>query len=156
MRIVESIAIAAPPERVTDLVRDVELHERLSAPIGGRAIGGRTRGRAEAGDRTVWQARFFGVRARVTVETVRVEPGVAVVERIAGPAWRRWPLAAFGHTYRVDRRPGGCVLWDAFTVRLAGGVVGEIATRGLLRRRMTELVRHRLRGLRRAAEAAGA
>ena len=155
MRIVESIAIAAPPERVTRLVRDVDLHARLSAPIGGRAVGGRTRGLAEPGDWTAWRATFFGVPRRVTVETVRVEPGVAVVERMVGPAWRTG-LAAFGHVYRVDARAGGCVLWDAFTVRLAGGTVGEAATRLLLRRTMTRLVRHRLEGVRRAAERAGA
>ena len=147
MRIVESTAIAASPERVTRLVRDVGLHERLSAPIGGRAVGGRTEGLSEPGDRTVWAATFFGVRSRVTVD-----PGVAVVERIAGSVWQRLPLAAFGHTYRVDARPGGCVLWDAFTVRLVGGAVGEAATRLLLQRTMTRLVRHRLDGIRREAE----
>lgn len=152
MRIVESIAIAAPPERVTRLVRSVELHEHTAAPIRGRAVGGRVGGLSEPGDRTRWRATFLGVRASVTVETVHVQPGVAVRERLAGPWWQRLPLAAFGHTYRVDRRPGGCVLWDVFTVRL---VVGEAATRLLLRRRMAALVRHRLAEIRRAAEDRG-
>ena len=149
MRIVESIPIAAPPERVTDLVRNVTLHERTAAPIRGRAVGGRTEGLAEPGDRTTWQATFFGVRSSLTVETVCVEPGVAVVERLARS---RPPLAVFQHTYRADRRPGGCVLWDAFAVRLSGGLVGEAATHLLLRQKMTALVRHRLREIRRVAE----
>ena len=149
VRIVESVPVAAPPERVIDLVRSVDLHERTSAPIRGRAVGGRTGGRAEPGDQTTWRATFFGVRPGLTVETAHIEPGVAVVERLAGS---HLPLAAFGHTYRADRRPGGCVLWDAFTVRLAGGAVGEAATLLLLRRRMTALVRHRLREICRLAE----
>ncbi len=151
MHVVESVSIAAPPERVTDLVRSVALHERTSAPIRGRAVAGRTRGLSEPGDRTTRQATFFGVQSSLNVETVHVEPGVAVVERLAEPHLR-FPLAVFQHTYRVDRRPGGCVLRDAFTVRLSGGVVEEIATRLLLRHKMTALVRHRLREIRRVAQ----
>ena len=152
MRIVESVSLAVPPERVTDLVRSVELHEQTSAPIEGRAAGGRVGGLAEPGDRTTWRATFFGVRANVTVETVAVEPGRAVRERLVGTPAETFPLAAFGHVYRVDARPDGCVLWDTFTVRLVGGALGELATRALLRRRMTALVRHRLAEVRRVAE----
>ena len=151
MRIVESVSIAAPPQRVTDLVRSVDLHAHTSAPIRGHAVGGRTQGLAEPGDCTTWRATFWGIRSSVTVETVRVDPGVAVEEQLAA-SQRRLPLAAFGHTYRVDRRPGGCVLWDTFTVRLVGGAVGEAVTRLLFRRTMTALVRHRLREIQRAAE----
>lgn len=150
MHITESIAIAAPCERVTRLLRSIDLHERTSAPIRGRAVAGRTSGLAEVGDQTVWAATFFGLRSRIRVETVEVEPGRGVVERLAESA--RWPLAAFGHVYRADTRSGGCVLWDVFTVRLAGGPLGALATEALLRRRMTALVRHRLAEIRRVAE----
>jgi len=42
--------IAAPVERVSDLARDIDFHQRSMAHTGERAIGGRTSGRIDAGE----------------------------------------------------------------------------------------------------------
>jgi len=63
--------IAAPAERVFDLARDLDLHQRSLAHTHEEAVAGKTSGLIELGDEVEWRARHLGfvwrLRSRVTV-----------------------------------------------------------------------------------------
>jgi hypothetical protein len=52
--------IAAPIERVFDLARDIDLHERSMAQTDEQAVGGRTTGRIGPGQTVTFRARHLG------------------------------------------------------------------------------------------------
>ncbi|MBV8368353.1 MAG: SRPBCC family protein [Candidatus Eremiobacteraeota bacterium] len=130
--------IGAPPERVFDLSRSVELHLRASGDTGEEAVGGRTSGLMELGDTVTWRARHFGMRQHLT-------------SRITGYDRPRWfrdemvrgPFASLVHDHWFDDENGGTRLRDRFSFAAPLGPVGRLAERLVLRRYMTRLLQTR-------------
>lgn len=58
--------IQAPVERCFDLARSVDLHTVSMARQNEKAVGGRTQGLIELGEKVTWQARHFGITQRLT------------------------------------------------------------------------------------------
>jgi ligand-binding SRPBCC domain-containing protein len=99
--------IAAPVERVFDLARDIDLHQRSMAHAHERAIGGRTSGLIGAGETVTWQARHLGLTWTLTSRIVAFDPPRRFVdEQESGPfAW-------FRHEHRFEPTPGGTRMID--------------------------------------------
>jgi ligand-binding SRPBCC domain-containing protein len=136
--------IRAPLERVFDLARDIELHERSMAHTDERAVAGRTSGRIETGETVTWNARHLGRRWSLTSRVTVFEPPHRFVdEQLAGPfAW-------FRHEHRFEAVPGGTVMIDDWRHAAPFGVIGQIVDvvvlgpllRRLLIRRNAEIAR---------------
>ena len=139
--------IAAPPERVFDLSRSVDLHKRASGDTGEEAVGGRTSGLMELGETVTWRARHFGVWQQLT-------------SRISGydrPRWFRDEMihgafATLEHDHWFDAENGGTRMRDRFVFEAPFGVLGRFAERLFLRSYMTRLLRVRNDALKRVAE----
>jgi uncharacterized protein YndB with AHSA1/START domain len=52
--------IAAPIERVFDLARNIDFHQRSTAHTRERAVGGRTSGLVGLSETVTWRARHLG------------------------------------------------------------------------------------------------
>jgi ligand-binding SRPBCC domain-containing protein len=127
--------VAAPPERVFDLSRSVDLHLRASGETGEEAVGGRTSGLMELGDTVTWRARHFGIRQHLT-------------SRITGYERPRWfrdemvrgAFASLVHDHWFDAENGGTRMRDRFVFAAPLGLLGRLAERLVLRRYMTRLL----------------
>ena len=92
--------IAAPIERVFDLARDVDLHQRSMAATNERAIGGRTSGLIGPGETVTWRARHLGRTWSLTSAITAFERPVRFVdEQTSGP------FASFRHEHRFGPTP---------------------------------------------------
>ena len=140
--------VDAPPERVFDLSRSIDLHRASAGHTGEEAVAGRTSGLIGLGESVTWRARQFGVRQRLTT-------------RISGydrPRWFRDEMvrgafAWFIHDHHFDASPGGGTrMRDVFRFAAPLGPLGWAAERLVLRRYMTRFLQHRNAEIKRTAE----
>lgn len=139
--------IAAPRERVFDLSRSIDLHQRSTEATGEKAVAGRTSGLIGMGETVTWRARHLGVTQQLT-------------SRIAGydrPRWFRDEMvrgafARMEHDHWFDAAEGGTVLRDRFRFAAPLGPLGRIAEALLLRRYMTRFLVARNAAIKHIAE----
>ena len=144
----ETVHVRAPVARCFDLTRSVDLHVDSSPGIAARAVDGRRTGLSTEGDWTVWSARFFGLRFRMTTRIEHFTPPHRFEDRLMRGLLRR-----FTHAYRCDPLPDGtCALSDHLTVEAPFPPFGRLVERLYLQRRMRILVRQRLHAIKTVAE----
>jgi ligand-binding SRPBCC domain-containing protein len=139
--------IAAPRERVFDLARSIDLHQRSLEHTRERAVGGRTSGLIGFGETVTWRARHLGVTQHLT-------------SRISGYDRPRWfqdvmvrgAFASMVHDHWFDEADGGTVLRDIFRFAAPLGPLGRIAEALVLRRYMTRFLSARNAIIKRIAE----
>jgi len=139
--------IAAPPERVFDLSRSIDLHKLSMASSREEVVAGPTSGLIGPGETVTWRARHLGVRQRLTV-------------RISGherPRWFRDELvrgafATMVHDHYFAPVDGGTEMRDVFRFRAPAGPLGRLVERLLLERYMTRLLKDRNDAIKAAAE----
>jgi ligand-binding SRPBCC domain-containing protein len=113
--------IAAAIERVFDLARDIDFHQRSMAYSGERAVAGRTSGLIGAGESVSWRARHFGMTWSLTSRVTELEPPVMFVdEQVSGP------FASFRHAHRFKPTPAGTLMIDDWEHRPRFGLLGRI------------------------------
>jgi ligand-binding SRPBCC domain-containing protein len=106
--IVLETRIAAPPERVFDLSRSVELHLRSTARTGEQAIAGRTSGLFELHDTVTWRAKHLGFWQTLTVAITEYDRPYRFVDEMTRGIFRSMRhehlfLAEHPGTRMVDR-----------------------------------------------------
>lgn len=117
-----STLIDAPPERVFDLSRSVDLHQVSTTWSQERAIAGRTQGLLLAKEQVTWEARHFGIRQQLTSEiTVFDRPHLFVDEMVSGA------FAGFRHEHHFAETDGGCTMTDVFDYTSPLGPLGRLA-----------------------------
>ena len=148
MLIRHEVYVRAPVARCFDLTRSVDLHAASSTDITARAVGGRRTGLSGPGDTTVWSARFFGFRFRLTTIIEHFSSPDRFADRMTHGLLRR-----FSHVYHCRPLPdGGCSLADELTVEVPFVLLGRLLERFYLERRMRYLVRRRLEAIKAVAE----
>ncbi|HVV14498.1 SRPBCC family protein [Amycolatopsis sp.] len=146
-----STAIAAAPRRVFDVSLEVETHTASMGGSGERAIAGVTSGRLRLGDTVTWEARYFGLRWRLTSLISACDPpGYFVDEQVKGP-FKRWRHA---HHFEPDGH-GGTVMRDIVEFAAPLGPLGAVAEVVALNRYLPALIRLRNEHVRAVAEAGG-
>ena len=151
MLIRHEVHVRAPVARCFDLTRSIDLHADSSTDIAARAVGGRRSGLSGPGDTTVWSARFFGLRFRLTTLIENFSPPDHFADRMTHGLLRR-----FSHVYHCRPLPdGGCALADELTVEAPFGPLGRLLERLYLKRRLRHLVRRRLEAIKTVAEGDG-
>ena len=140
--------INAPIERVFDLARDIDFHQRSVAHTAERAIGGRTSGLIAPGETVTWEARHFGRRWTLTSRIVDSDrPRRFIDEQTAGP------FRSFRHEHRFEPAEGGTLMTDDWEHQSPLGPIGRLVDRFVLDRYMRGLLELRNAGLKREAEA---
>lgn len=138
--------IAAPACRVFDLCLDVEAHVRSMSRSRERAIAGRTDGILELGDQVTWRARHFGIPWKMTVRITELDrPRRFVDQQVIGP------FESFRHLHDFEPTRDGTRMTDTIEFVAPFGLVGRLAERLVLERRLRALVEMRNRYLRQAA-----
>lgn len=139
--------IAAASERVFDLARDLDFHQRSLAHTGEEIVGGRRGGLIELGEEVEWQARHLGWRWRLRSRiTVFERPHHFTDAQVHGP------FATFEHRHFFEPVEGGTRMVDEWEHRAPLGALGWLADRLFLARHMKRLLETRNAALKHEAE----
>jgi ligand-binding SRPBCC domain-containing protein len=140
--------IAAPIERVFDLARSIDFHQRSMAHMGEQAVAGRTSGLIGLGETVTWRARHLRRTWSLTSRITAFEPPTRFVdEQVSGPfAW-------FRHEHRFEAVPGGTRVIDDWEHAAPFGPIGKIVDALVLGRLLRRLLAQRNAALVREAEA---
>ncbi len=130
--------ISAPPERVFDLSRSIDLHMAASSPSGERAIAGVTSGLIGPGQSVTWRARHFGVWQELSVRMTAFErPHFFEDEMVKGA------FARMKHRHAFAPEGGGTLMQDTFEWASPLGPLGWLANVLFLKRHMRKFILER-------------
>ena len=142
--------VRAPIERVFDLARDLDFHQRSMKHTGERIVGGRAGGLIELGEDVEWEASHFGIRQRLRSRITAMDrPHTFVDEQVSGP------FRGFVHRHEfavATDDPAVTVMLDRWEHRSPLGPLGRLADALYLDRYMRRLLLVRNAELVREAE----
>jgi ligand-binding SRPBCC domain-containing protein len=143
-----STPIAAPPERVFDLARSIDLHHRSLDWTHEVPVAGRTSGLIGLDEWVTWRAWHLGVRQRLTSRISAFDR-----PRYFQDVMVRGAFAWMEHDHWFDAAPGGgTVLRDEMRFAAPLGILGRAVERLVLRRYMTRFLERRNAVIQRVAE----
>lgn len=146
----ETILIQAPIERCFDLSRSVEVHVlgNIHFQESAVAIGGRTTGLIELGERVTWRAKHFWVWHELTSEITRLETPTYFQDVMVRGIFR-----SMMHDHSFHQLPNGQTeMRDVFAFAAPLLVLGRVAEILFLGRYMRKLLRERNEVIRQVAE----
>ena len=143
--LLETTVIAAPIERCFDLALSIDLEQSVSRRI--RAVGGRTAGIIQLGERVSWELREFGLRISHTSE----------IDAMTRPTYFRDSMvrgkfASYQHDHFFDRKDGDTVMRDVMKFAAPYGALGRLAEFAVLRAHLRYFLRKRNEVIKRVAE----
>ena len=145
--VVETL-IAAPPEVVFDLARDVSAHTRSASFTGERTVQpGRTEGLLELGDIVTFEGVHFGIRQRFTAKIVAFDRPRRFVDELGKAAFK-----AMRHVHEFEPRDGGTLMRDTLDWVSPFGILGVIADKIAVERHMRDFVTRKQLALKELAE----
>ena len=139
--------IAAPPERVFDLARSIDLHRKSMAHTGEEAIAGTVSGLIGLDETVTWKARHLGktrvLRSRIT----EMKPPFSFTDEMVDGDFR-----SIRHEHHFKRIDNGTLLIDLFHFESPFGVMGRLLNRIYLTNYMKNLLELRNNAIQEYAE----
>jgi ligand-binding SRPBCC domain-containing protein len=139
--------IAAPRERVFDLARDLDFHQRSMRHTGERIVGGKRGGLIELGEEVEWEARHFGLALRLRSRVTALDRPRSFTDEQA-----RGPFAHFAHRHTFVDEGDATRMIDDWEHSAPLGILGRAVDAALLGRYMRRLLELRNDALRIEAE----
>lgn len=128
-------SIAAPPDRVFDIARSVDVHQTSLTHTNERAVGGVTSGLMALGDEVTWEARHFGITQRLTVRITSFERPIQFQDIMVAGAFKRMI-----HDHEFIAQASGTLMADRFEFESPLGILGWFFDRIVLRNYMCRLL----------------
>jgi ligand-binding SRPBCC domain-containing protein len=148
MPIIElSTLIGAPPERVFDLTRSIDAHQRTTGGTEERAVAGVTSGLIGMNDEVTWEGRHFGIRQRLAVRVSAFDRPRHFQDVMISGAFKRMI-----HDHKFAEHPSGTQMCDRFEFTSPLGLLGRMADRLFLEGYMRRFLIGRNERLKRLAE----
>ena len=139
--------VAAPPERVFDLSRSIELHKKSMAHTGEVAIAGTTNGLIGLDETVTWKAKhLFKTRVLRSKITAMKRPLSFTDEMMDGD------FRSLRHEHHFKRIDNGTLLIDLFHFETPYGGLGRLANQLFLTGYLKNLLEQRNRLIREYAE----
>jgi ligand-binding SRPBCC domain-containing protein len=139
--------VAAPPERVFDLARSIDLHRKSMAHTGEEAIAGTTSGLIGLDETVTWKAKHLGktrvLRSRIT----EMKPPFSFTDEMVDGDFR-----SIRHEHHFKRIDNGTLLIDLFHFETPFGVMGRLLNRIYLTNYMKTLLELRNKSIKEYAE----
>lgn len=139
--------VKAPPERVFDLSRSVDLHVVTAGRSREQAVGGKTEGLLRLGDEVTWEATHFAVRQRLTSRITRFDRPHHFRDTMVSGAFRR-----FDHDHSFKPEHDGTRIVDHFDYTAPLAVLGRLANALFLISYMRRFLAERNRVIKEVAE----
>jgi len=129
------IRTLAPPDRVFDLSRSVELHVESTTSSRERVVGGVCSGLLDLHDEVEWEATHFGVTQRLRSRMTAFDRPHHFRDSMVSGAFRR-----FDHDHFFEEIEGGTSIRERFDFEAPLGPLGRIAEILILERYMRRLL----------------
>ena len=139
--------ISAPIDRVFDLARSIDLHQRSMNHTQERAVDGVMSGLIDVGQTVTWEAVHFGIRQRLISKITICERPTHLQDIMVSGAFKR-----FTHDHYLSETETGTIMADVFDYDSPFGFLGYAADILFLENYMTGLLKARNRLIKLAAE----
>src|ERR1700733_15095726 len=139
--------IDAPMERCFQLSLSIDLHVESARKSGERAIDGVTTGLIAAGETVTFQARVFGMRMRHTSQIETMRPYSYFRDVMIAGVFQR-----FEHDHHFAPMDDGTRMRDEIRFSTKWGLLGRLAMKLFVRKRLTALLMERNAVIKRVAE----
>lgn len=130
--------VAATPERVFDLARDLDFHQRSLAHTRERIVGGRTAGLIDVHEEVEWEARHLGLLWRLRSRITAMDRPRSFID-----VQVRGPFKAFTHVHHFEPEGAGTRMIDEWMHEAPFGPMGRLADLLFLARHMRRLLETR-------------
>lgn len=142
-----SIHIRAPVEKVFDLTRDIEVHQKTTAWTHERVVESTAERLLDAGDWVTFEARHFGFRQRLTSKVVEIKRPRLMIDEM-----QRGTFKSLRHEHRFEEAVDGTRMTDRLVFEAPLGPLGWIVERVFLAAYMRRFLVRRNHELKRLAE----
>ena len=139
--------IAAPPERLFDLSRSIDVHKHSMKKYDETIVNGMINGLMELNDSVTWKARHFFKDRIMKVQITQMKgPDFFVDEQVQGP------FKMMKHEHYFKGIQNGTLMIDQFRYEPPKNILGRIANRLLLEKYLTRLLNERNEYIKMVAE----
>ncbi len=139
--------IAAPPQAVFDLARDIGLHCQTLRETGERAVAGTTSGRIGLDEWVTFEGKHLGLRRRLTGKITEFEAPHRFTDEMTEGAFK-----SLKHLHEFEAAPNGTLMRDTLEWKAPLGPVGSIANLLVLGRHLKSILTRRNARLKDIAE----
>lgn len=139
--------VAAPPERVFDLARSIDLHRKSMAHTAEEAIAGTTNGLIGLGESVTWKAKHL-MKTRVLKSKITAmdRPNSFTDEMVSGD------FKSLKHEHHFKKIENGTLLIDLFHFETPYGGLGRLVNQVYLTRYLKNLLEIRNKSIKEYAE----
>ena len=130
--------IIAPIERVFDLARCIDLHEKTMSKHNEKAIAGVTKGLINLGETVTWKATHFGISQRLTSKITKYDRPKYFQDVMLKGAFKN-----FIHDHFFEKNESGTIMRDVFNYESPMWILGKIADLVFLEKYMRNLLEER-------------
>ena len=131
-------AINAPIERVFDLARCIDLHEKTMSKHNEKAIGGVTKGLINLGESVTWEATHFRIKQKLTSKITEFNRPHYFQDIMIKGAFKN-----FTHDHFFEKGEAGTIMRDVFDYLSPVWFLGKIADALFLEKYMTKMLEER-------------
>lgn len=141
------IIINAPIERVFDLARCIDLHEKTMSAHNEKAIDGVTKGLINLNETVTWEATHFGVRQKLTSKITEYDRPNHFQDKMLKGVFK-----GFTHDHFFEEIEDATVMRDIFVYESPLWIFGKIADALFLEKYMTKMLEERNNLIKKIAE----
>ena len=139
--------IEAPPERVFDLSRSVEVHKFSMTDYQEKIVDGVMTGLLKVNDMVTWRAKHIYKERILKVKITQLEkPHYFVDEQVKGD------FVMMKHEHYFKPADNGTIMIDQFRFESPRGILGKFFNRVYLTKYLTRLLEQRNAAIKKAAE----
>lgn len=142
--------INALPETVSELSRNVDLHQHSMQHTGERVIAGVTSGLINLGETVTWKGKHFGIWLTHKSRITEMQHPDYFVDEMEGGHFK-----TFVHYHHFKREADDTVMIDRIVYETPFGFAGEWFDRAVLKRYLTRLIKARNAIIKKLAESTG-
>ncbi len=139
--------INAPPERVFDLARSIDLHKATMTKYKEKVVAGVTSGLINLNETVTWEATHFGVRQNLTSKITAFERPRYFRDSMIKGAFKR-----FDHDHFFEQIGEQTLIKDVFDYDSPLGILGKIADALFVEKHLREMLEERNQIIKEAAE----
>ena len=139
--------INASVQKVFNLSRDINFHQRSTAKTNEKAIGGRISGLIELGETVTWRAKHLGFYQNLTTKITEMESPKMFTDIMLKGAFK-----SMKHTHLFIEKIGKTMMIDHFEFESPMGIVGKFFDIIFLKNYLRNFLLDRNRMIRQTAE----
>ncbi|HOA36893.1 MAG TPA: SRPBCC family protein [Flavihumibacter sp.] len=139
--------VKAPPARVFDLSRSIEVHKKSMSHTGEEAVAGTRMGLINLDETVTWKAKHLGKQRLLKSKITTMKKNEAFTDEMLEGDFR-----SMRHEHHFKPIENGTLMIDYFNYEMPFGLVGKMIDRFYLRKYMTRLLETRNEHIRQLAE----